>query len=86
MYLTWFTTVKSFFKSIALHIILIALLVFSIEFAPTPQPPTVNTKNIVNAVSVDKTQVESELKKLKQAEENKRSEEKKTAARIRTES
>lgn len=70
MRLSWFITTRSFVLSVILHIVLIALLVISIDLTPVPKKlPAVN---IVNAVSVDKQQVENELKKLRDTEEKKR--------------
>jgi colicin import membrane protein len=68
----WFLTSRSFLLSIALHLVLGAVLIFSFEFSPQPTPPPKSIVNIVKATSVDKKQVELELKRLKDKEEAKK--------------
>ena len=69
--------------SILLHLVLGALLIFSFEFSkkPTAQPQPID---IVEAVAVDKRQVEAELASLKKAEETKRNKEKQRMAALET--
>jgi colicin import membrane protein len=59
---------KSFSLSVILHIVLLAALVVSFTFAPKTRPPlTLNLQQadkIVQAVSVNQTQVEQEVAKL----------------------
>ena len=67
----WFQTSRSLFFSIILHIILGGILIFSFKFSAKPTPVHKPVTNIVQAISVDKKQVELELKRLKDKEEAK---------------
>ena len=73
----WVTTLNSSLLSLLLHAVAIVLLVVS--FSISPRVPVLPGKNIniVNAVTIDNKQIESELQKLKQAEEDKKAAEKK---------
>ena len=66
---SWFLTSKSFLLSIILHAVIGIVLIFSFEFNPAPSPQPKPKVNIVDAVSVDKKQVEQELKRLKEKED-----------------
>ena len=68
MRLGWFTTAKSFSLTILLHVLVIFLLIFSFDSNTKPTTPPRNEANIVEAVVVDKKQVEIELERIKQAE------------------
>ena len=68
MHTNWLQTSRSLFFSIVLHIVLGGVLIFSFKFSNKPTPIHKPTTNIVNAVSVDKKQVELELKRLKDIE------------------
>ena len=78
----WFQTSKSLFFSIILHIILGGILIFSFKFSAKPTPVHKPVTNIVQAISVDKKQVELELKRLKDKEEAKKAEEKKRQKKL----
>lgn len=71
MQLSLLVKLRSVFLSLSLHIIAAALLVFSFSFTEPVKPPPAG-KNVVNAVAVDKTQVEKELQRLKQEEDQKK--------------
>jgi colicin import membrane protein len=75
MYLSWWIRIRSIWYSLALHIIAAALLVFSFSFTEPIKPSHMDV-SIVNAVAVDKSQVDKELQRLKQEEEKKKLEEK----------
>ena len=75
MFTNWYHTLKSLSFSILLHIVLGCLLVFSFKFQTKPITITKPTTNIVKATSVNKEQVELELKRLREIEENKKSKE-----------
>ena len=78
----WFQTSRSLFFSIILHIILGGILIFSFKFSAKPTPVHKPITNIVQATSVDKKQVELELKRLKDKEEAKKAEEKKRQKKL----
>jgi len=78
----WFQTSRSLFFSIILHIILGGILIFSFKFSAKPIPVHKPVTNIVQATSVDKKQVELELKRLKDKEEAKKAEEKKRQKKL----
>ena len=78
----WFQTSRSLFFSIILHIILGGILIFSFKFSAKPTPVYKPVTNIVQATSVDKKQVELELKRLKDKEEAKKAEEKKRQKKL----
>jgi len=65
MHVTWLLTFRSLLLSIVLHIVLGGVLIFSFQFSPSPTPTFRPPANIIKAVSVDKKQVELELKRLK---------------------
>ena len=75
MHLSWWIRIRSIWYSLALHIIAAALLVFSFSFTEPIKPSHLDV-SIVNAVTVDKAQVDKELQRLKQEEEKKKLEEK----------
>jgi len=81
MRLHWFVTFRSVFYAFLLHAVAIALLFISLDFTPAPIRPAPKV-NIVNAVSVDKTQVEAELERLKKADQDKLETEKKRVAEL----
>ena len=78
----WFQTSRSLFFSIILHIILGGILIFSFKFSAKPTPVHKPVTNIVQATSVDKKQVELELKRLKDKEEAKKAKEKKRQKKL----
>ena len=78
----WFQTSRSLFFSIILHIILGGILIYSFKFSAKPTPVHKPVTNIVQATSVDKKQVELELKRLKDKEEAKKAEEKKRQKKL----
>ncbi len=75
MRVNWFLTSRSLLLSIVLHIILGGVLIYGFEFSQKPTLPPKPAVNIVKAVSVDKKQVELELKRLKDKENTKIAEE-----------
>ena len=82
MYKNWLQTSRSLFFSVVLHIVLGGILIFSFKFSTKPTPVHKPTTNIVNAVSVDKKQVELELKRLKDIEKAKKADEKKRQKKL----
>jgi colicin import membrane protein len=70
MRLGWWVRLRSIWYSLALHVIAAALLVFSFSFTEIIKPPHQDI-SIVNAIVVDKSQVDKELQRLKQEEEKK---------------
>ena len=72
MYTNWLQTLKSLFFSILLHIILGILLIYSFKFDTKPVAINKPTTNIIKAISVDKKQVDLDLKRLQQIDENKK--------------
>ncbi len=66
---------RSFFLSLIFHGLLMVLLVFSVDTAVKKVSQPVPQVNIVKAVSVDKKQVDKELKRLKDIENEKLSKE-----------
>ena len=82
MHTNWLQTSRSLFLSIALHIVLGGILVFSFKFSTKPVPVYKPVTNIVKAISVDKKQVELELKRLKDIEEAKKVDEKKRQKKL----
>jgi colicin import membrane protein len=71
MQANWFLTSRSLALSIILHVILGGVLLFSFHFSAKPTPPPKPVVNIVNAVSVDRKQVELELNRLKEQDNKK---------------
>ena len=63
--------VSSFFLSLLLHTVLIVLLVFSVDTSVRKVPKVMPQVNIVNAVSIDKNQVEKEINRFKEIEKEK---------------
>ena len=82
MFTNWLQTSRSLFLSIVLHIVLGGILIFSFKFSTKPVPIHKPAVNIVKAVSVDKKQVELELKRLKDIEEAKKVDEKKRQKKL----
>ena len=78
----WFQTSRSLFFSILLHIIFGGILIFSFKFSTKPTPVHKPVTNIIKAISVDKKQVELELKRLNDIEETKKTEEKKRQKKL----
>jgi len=77
MRLGWFTTLSSTVLSLVLHLVVGVLLIFSFEFTPQPKSPVRQDVNVVQAVTVDRKQVELELARIKKIEEEKHKKEKK---------
>ncbi len=77
MRIGWFTTLSSGVLSLILHIVIGALLIISFDFAPKPKNQARKDVNVVEAVAVDKKQVELELARIKKIEEDKFKKEKK---------
>jgi len=73
----WFTTLSSTVLSLVLHLVAGALLIFSFEFTPQPKTQIRKDVNVVQAVAIDKKQVELELARIKKVEEDKHKKEKK---------
>lgn len=69
----WLLTWRSLLLSLLLHAVITGVVFFSFDFAVAP-PPKLRV-GIVNAVSVDKQQVEKELKRLADQEQAKRQKE-----------
>jgi len=78
----WFQTSRSLFFSILLHIVFSGILIFSFKFSAKPTPVHKPVTNIIKAISVDKKQVELELKRLNDIEETKKTEEKKRQKKL----
>lgn len=78
----WFLTFRSSFLSLLLHLVVIGLLIIS--FTNTPEPK-VKPKhiNIVDAVTVDKKQVDAELNRIKKAEQEKLDKQKQELEKLR---
>jgi len=72
----WFLTLRSSVWSFLLHLVVAGLMIFSFEFTPNQLIPAKQV-NIIQAVSVDKAQIEQELKQLKDSEKKQKAEEKK---------
>ena len=77
MRIGWFTTLSSGVLSLILHIVIGALLIISFDFTPKPKSQVRKDVNVVQAVAVDKKQVELELARIKKVEEGKHKKEKK---------
>src|SRR3989304_4532716 len=71
MHLSWWVRLRSIWYALALYVIAAALLVFSFSFTDIIKPPHQDI-SIVNAVTVDKSQVDKELQRLKQEDEKKK--------------
>ena len=82
MRINWFQTSRSLFFSILLHIIFGGILIFSFKFSAKPTPVHKPVTNIIKAISVDKKQVELELKRLNDIEEAKKIAEKKRQKKL----
>ena len=76
MRLGWFTTLSSSVLSLILHLVVGVLLILSFEFTPQPKTQIRQDVNIVQAVAVDKKQVELELERIRKIEEEKHKKEK----------
>ena len=74
MRVTRFLTTRSLFLSIVLHIVLGGVFIFSFRISHKPTPLPSAAVNIVKAVSVDRRQVDLELKRLKEREDAKKTE------------
>ena len=77
MKLDWLTTLSSGVLALILHFVLGALLVFSFDFSPKPKAQSRKDVNVVEAVAIDKKQVEIELARIKKIEDDKHKEENK---------
>ena len=73
----WFTTLSSTVLSLVLHLVVGVLLIFSFEFTPQPKTQIRKDVNVVQAVAVDRKQVELELARIRKIEEDKFKKEKK---------
>jgi len=82
MRLGWFTTFRSSFYALLLHVVAVGLLVISLDLTPEPVHRPHKDINIVNAVSVDKSAVDREIEKLKQADKEKQEKEQKRIAEL----
>lgn len=82
MRLGWFTTFRSSFYALILHLVAAGLLVISLDLTPDPVRRPHKDINIVNAVSVDKSAVDREIEKLKQAEKEKQEKEQQRLAEL----
>lgn len=68
--------------SVALHFVLIVFVIVGLD--QTTKPKALKVKpNIVNAVAVNASKVDAELKKLQRADENRKSKEKKRVAKLK---
>ncbi len=67
----WLLTSRSFLLAVILHAGLGLIFLFGLEFSPKPTPKKTIDVDIVKAVSVDKNQVEQEVKRLKDIEKKK---------------
>ena len=82
MRLSWLVRLRSITCSLLVHVLAVALLLLSFDFAARPIRPQHQNINIVNAVSVDKKEVEKELQRLKNLEEEKSRAEQKRLAEL----
>ena len=73
----WFTTLSSTVLSLVLHLVVGVLLIFSFEFTPKPKTQIRQDVNVVQAVVIDKKQVDLELERIRKIEEDKHKIEKK---------
>lgn len=76
MRLGWFTTLSSSVLSLILHLVVGVLLIFSFEFTPQPKTQIRQDVNVVQAVVIDKKQVDLELERIRKIEEEKHKKEK----------
>lgn len=76
MRLGWFTTLSSSVLSLILHLVVGVLLLFSFEFTPQPKTQIRQDVNVVQAVVIDKKQVDLELERIRKIEEEKYKKEK----------
>ena len=72
----WFTTLSSTVLSLVLHLVVGVLLIFSFEFTPKPKTQIRQDVNVVQAVVIDKKQVDLELERIRKIEEEKYKKEK----------
>ena len=77
MHVSWLVRLRSIIYSLAVHIVAVSLLLLSFDFVARPIRPQHQNINIVKAVSVDKKEVEQELQRLKNLDEEKKQTEKK---------
>ena len=63
---------RFFFLSIAVHVILLALVNISLSQPSAPKLPTAKKVDTVKAVIIDASVVKQQIQKIQQAEENKR--------------
>jgi colicin import membrane protein len=70
-----FLTSRSFILSLALHLVLGAVIIFSFNFSSKPITPPKPMVDIVQASAVDKKQVDLELNRLKEIEDKKKADE-----------
>ena len=71
-----FTTLSSSVLSLILHLVVGVLLLFSFEFTPQPKTQIRQDVNVVQAVVIDKKQVDLELERIRKIEEEKHKKEK----------
>ena len=76
MRLGWFTTLSSSVLSLILHLVVGVLLLFSFEFTPQPKTQIRQDVNVVQAIVIDKKQVDLELERIRKIEEEKHKKEK----------
>ena len=72
----WLTTLSSSVLSLILHLVVGVLLVFSFEFSPQPKIQIRQDVNVVQAIVIDKKQVDLELERIRKIEEEKHKKEK----------
>ena len=68
------TITRSFFYSIVLHAIAFGLLVINLNIISTPQQPSLYNSNIIDAVTINNEQIQQELLKIKELEQQKENE------------
>jgi colicin import membrane protein len=77
-----FLTLRSFLLSLVLHGLAGALLVMSFDFTPKIEQPPALEINIVEAVTVDATQVEAEVERLREEDRRRQQEREKLEKQV----
>ena len=74
---------RSFIYAVVAHLVLVAMLVFSLDWTPKPTPAGGAKPEPVQAVVIDESKVSAELERIQETERRKQQQEREAAERLR---
>lgn len=74
---------RSFIYAVVAHLLLVAMLVFSLDWTPKPTPAGGPKPEPVQAIVIDESKVSAELERIKETERRKQQQEQEAAERLR---